>query len=122
MSDPRTAADAFRAVVAGAPVATRQDPFLDYQWFRPRLPGFPAERYAVTAAGEVELPAGAYELLAISDDGIRIWVDDALVIDNWSLHDSAVDRAPIAAGRRRVRVEYFQVGGWAELRVEVRRR
>jgi parallel beta-helix repeat protein len=122
VSDPRIAADAFRAVLAGIPLATRQDPFLDYQWFRPRLPGFPAERYAVTAAGEVELPAGAYELLAISDDGIRIWVDDALVIDNWSLHESAVDRAPIAAGRRRVRVEYFQVGGWAELRVEVRRR
>lgn len=122
VSDPRTAPEAFRAVLAGAPLTTRQDPFLDYQWFRPRLPGFPAERYAVTAAGEVELPAGAYELLVISDDGIRIWVDDALVIDNWSLHESAVDRAPIAAGRRRVRVEYFQVGGWAELRVEVRKR
>jgi parallel beta-helix repeat protein len=121
VSDPRTRPEPFRAVLNGTPLAIRQDPFLDYQWFRPRLPGFPAERYAVTAAGEVDLPAGAYELVAISDDGIRIWVDDVLVIDNWSLHESVVDRVPIAAGRRRVRVEYFQVGGWAELRVEVRK-
>jgi hypothetical protein len=122
LSDPRTSPEVFRAVLNGAPLTTRRDPFLDYQWFRPRLPGFPAERYAVTAAGEVDLPEGDYELVAISDDGIRVWVDDALVIDNWSLHESVVDRVPIAAGRRRVRVEYFQVGGWAELRVEVRRR
>jgi len=122
LSDPRTRPDAFRAVLGGAPLATRRDPFLDYQWYRPRLPGFPAERYAVSAEGEVDLPPGAYELLTISDDGIRVWVDDVLVIDNWSLHESVVNRAPIAAGSRRVRVEYFQVGGWAELRVEVRQR
>jgi parallel beta-helix repeat protein len=121
LSDPRTSPEAFRAVLHGAPLTTRRDPFLDYQWFRPRHPGFPPERYAVTAAGEVDLPEGAYELVAISDDGIRIWVDDALVIDNWSLHESVVDRVSIAAGSRRIRVEYFQVGGWAELRVEVRR-
>ena len=122
LSDPRTSPVAFRAVLSGAPLTTRLDPFLDYQWFRPRLTGFPAERYAVTAAGEVNLPEGAYELVAISDDGIRVWVDEVLVIDNWSLHESVVDRVRIAAGRRRVRVEYFQVGGWAELRVEVRKR
>jgi parallel beta-helix repeat protein len=122
LSDPRTSPDRFRAVLGGVPLVARRDRFLDYQWYRPRLAGFPAERYAVLAESVVDLPAGDYELYAISDDGIRVWVDDRLVIDNWTLHESTVERAPLAAGRRRVRVEYFQVAGWAELRVEVRRR
>jgi hypothetical protein len=46
-------------------------------------------------------------------------VDDKLVIDRWDVHESIVDEAPIAGGRRKLRVEYFERTGWAELRVEV---
>ncbi|HET9276335.1 MAG TPA: NosD domain-containing protein [Gemmatimonadales bacterium] len=122
LSDPRSSPDAFRARLGGAPVAARREPFLDWQWYRPSFPGVPAERYAVTAEGRVTLPPGEYELVTISDDGVRVFVDDRLVIDNWSLHESAVDRVPLEPGAHRLRVEYFQVGGWAELRVDVRKR
>lgn len=121
-SDPRSRTAAFRALLSGTPALTRRDRALDYLWYRPRLPGFPAERFAVVAEGEVILPGGEYELAAISDDGIRVWADGQLVIDHWTPHESAVARAPLAAGRRRLRVEYYQVDGWLELRVEVRRR
>ncbi len=121
-SDPRSRPGGFRALLAGAPALTRRDRALDYLWHRPRLPGFPAERFAVVAEGEVTLPEGEYELLAISDDGIRVWADGQLVIDHWAPHESAVARAPLVPGRRQLRVEYYQVDGWLELRVEVRRR
>jgi hypothetical protein len=50
---------------------------------------------------------------------IRVWVDDRLVSDNWTPHESTVDTAPIAPGRHELRVEYYQVAGWTELRVEI---
>lgn len=121
-SDPRTAIDAFRARLAGQALATRRDPVLDYLWYRPRLPGFPAEHFGVAADGVVDLPEGEYELVTISDDGIRVWVNDTLVVDRWGAHESEVAIAPMTGGRKRLRVEYYQVAGWVELRVEIRRR
>jgi parallel beta-helix repeat protein len=122
LTDPRGDSVAFRRVFAGVPVAERSDRFLDYLWYRPRLPGFPAERFALEAESVIDLPAGRFELVAISDDAIRVWVDDRLVVDRWTPHESEVDRIAIDPGRHRLRVEYYQVGGWVELRVAVQRR
>jgi len=61
-------------------------------------------------------------LITISEDEVRVWVDDRLAIDHWTGHHSVVDRTPLTAGRHRLRVECDQVDGWVELRVEVRKR
>lgn len=119
-SDPRTNAEAFRRRLLLPATPLRHDPVLDYMWSRPRLPGFPGERFGVVAEGVVDLPEGAYQLVTISDDGLRVWVDDRLVIDQWEPHESKLVTAPLGGGRRRLRVEYYQVDGWMELRVEVR--
>ncbi|OYW03117.1 MAG: hypothetical protein B7X11_03455, partial [Acidobacteria bacterium 37-65-4] len=54
----------------------------------------------------------------ISDDAVRVWVDGKLAIDDWAPHESVVDHAPLAGGRHRLRVEYYQVDGWVELRLD----
>ena len=99
----------------------RHAPRLDFVWYRPSIPGIPATKWALDAMGTVELPAGLYTVQAISDDAVRIWVDEKLVIDDWTPHKSRVDVAPLAAGRHRLRVQYVQIDGWAELRVEILR-
>ena len=78
--------------------------------------GVPADRVAIVAEATVDLPPGHYELRTISDDGIRVWMDDERVIDHWTPHESAIDAAALAAGRHRFKVEYFELGGFAELR------
>jgi len=92
---------------------------IDYMWYRPRIKGWPAEKYGVVATAEVTLPKGTFSLRTISDDGIRVWVDEALVIDHWSVHESEVREVTLTPGRHRIRVNYFQDGGWAELRTEI---
>jgi parallel beta-helix repeat protein len=122
---PLNAADAFRSLLRGergAPALTRTDRRLDYMWYRPRIEGWPPERYGIAATSSVELPAGSYAIRTISDDGIRVYVDDQLVIDHWSIHGSEVRETAIAPGKHSLRVEYFQGDGWAELRVEIVRR
>jgi hypothetical protein len=111
----------FDAVIAGAPILSRRLSRLDLEWYRPQIPELPLERWALEATTAVELPPGRYRIRTISDDGIRVWVDDRLVIDRWSVHESAVDTAPIEGGAHRLRVGYFQEGGWTELRVEILR-
>ncbi|MEA3245876.1 MAG: NosD domain-containing protein [Gemmatimonadota bacterium] len=105
--------------LATPPLASRTLPRLDLFWYRPTMPELPQARWALEAAGAVDLPAGMYTIRTISDDGIRVWVDGALVIDRWTHHESTVDHAALAGGRHRIRVQYYQDDGWAELRVDI---
>lgn len=94
---------------------------LDFMWYRPP-PAFaflPQNNWSLQATGTVTLPAGTYSLRTISDDAVRVWVDGVLAIDDWTPHESEVDYAPLSPGTHQLRVEYRQVDGWVELRVEV---
>jgi hypothetical protein len=84
--------------------------------------GLPRDRVAMVAEGEVDLPAGQYMLRTISDDGVRVWMDEERIVDRWAPHESAVDTVNITGGKRRFKVEYFELGGFAELRFEILRR
>ena len=120
-TDPRSRADAFNALLRTTPIITRSEPRLDYMWFRPTIAGLPQSRFALEATTTVTLPAGDYTLRTISDDAVRVWVDDTLVIDRWTPHESALAYAAIRGGSHRLRVQYAQVEGWTELRVEILR-
>jgi len=117
--DPDRDAPAFERTFDGTPFMTRTESRLDYQWFTPRVAGVPRERWAVEATGTVDLGPGAYSLRTITDGGVRVWVDDRLVIDHWDPHGAEVDYAPIAVGRHDLRVRYYQLQGWTEVRAEV---
>ncbi|HEX7020300.1 MAG TPA: right-handed parallel beta-helix repeat-containing protein [Gemmatimonadaceae bacterium] len=117
-TDPRTKTAAFENVLKGAPITTVAAPRLDYMWYSPTVKGVPQEKFAVLATSRVMLPAGTYTMRTISDDAIRVWVDGKLVIDDWKNHESAIDTARVTGGAHDVRVEYYQLDGWTELRLD----
>jgi nitrous oxidase accessory protein NosD len=121
-TDPLAYAESFRKLITGTPLKITSPDRLDYLSGRNIEEGVPRDRFALTAEGTVDLPAGEYVLRMISDDGARMWVDGKLVIDAWAPHESRVDEARIDGGRRRLRVEYYEVEGFAELRVDVQPR
>lgn len=110
------------SVAPRTPITTLDTPRLDYMWYRPTVRGVPQANFRIAATAEVTLGPGRYALRTISDDAIRVWVDDRLVIDNWKSHESEVNVADIAPGTHRLRVEYYQLDGWTELRVEILRK
>jgi parallel beta-helix repeat protein len=121
-TDPRAYADAFTALVRGdrgTPVVASRLARLDLMWYRPQLAGLPSQKWAAVATSTVTLGPGQYTLRAISDDGVRIWVDGRLVVDDWAPHESRVAVAPLESGKHSLRVEYYQVDGWTELRIDV---
>jgi hypothetical protein len=111
----------FAAARDATPLLQRVLPRLDFEWYRPQIAGLPLERWALEARSDLTLPEGAFQLRTISDDGIRLWIDGRLVIDRWSVHESAVDSVPLGGGKHSLRVQYFQSDGWTELRVEILR-
>ncbi|MFC2031261.1 PA14 domain-containing protein, partial [Chloroflexota bacterium] len=63
--------------------------------------------------------AGAYRFGVGADDGVRLWVDGALVIDAWR-SGIAEHRPPIrymTSGYHELILEYFEDAGEAEIRL-----
>ena len=119
-NDPLTARAAFDALLSTPPVRTDHLAHLDFANARAFGDGY-ADHIGVRADGEVTLPEGAYDLSITSDDGIRVWLDDKMVLEDWSIHGAKEDHVALAGGRHRLRLEYFQNTGAATLEVQIRR-
>ena len=114
-ADPVKAPAAFSEVLQGTPLRTIKSDRIDYLSGGVLEEGLPRDRFAIVADGIVDLPDGDYTVQVISDDGARVWVDGKLVLDAWAPHESRVDRAAITGGRRVLKLEYYEVGGWSEI-------
>jgi hypothetical protein len=77
--------------------------------------------FSVRWTGEAVAPAtGEYEIIAGSDDGLRLYWNDQLIIDSWTHRGPTDDRkyVNLRQGERvRIRLDYFQGGGGAEVRL-----
>jgi parallel beta-helix repeat protein len=121
-SRPDRSPEAFAKILAGAPVKSDTRDRLDYMSGGPIAEGLPRDRVALVAETVIDLPPGAYAVRVISDDGVRVWMDEERIVDRWTPHESAIDTVPITGGKRRFKVEYYEIGGFAELRFEILRR
>jgi len=85
-----------------------------------RTAGLP-QQYSARWTGFLTAPAtGEFTLYTRSNDGVRLWVDDRLVVDHWDEHSTAEDRATVRlekGTRRRIRLEYFYAGGEATMQL-----
>jgi hypothetical protein len=54
-----------------------------------------------------------------SDDGVRVWLDDKVVLEDWTIHGPKDDRISVSGGRHRLHLEYFQNTGTAALQVRI---
>ena len=89
-----------------------------------RAGDLPVDRFGTVAETEVLLPPGTWLLETISDDGVRVWCDGAMVIDNWTHHGPTRDAARVTLDRERVvrlHVLHFELDGYAQLRFGLRR-
>lgn len=80
----------------------------------------PASGWSMRLTGLITLPAGAsHYLQATAGDGVRVWVDDVLIIDKWSTGTATVtatnDKLVVGGETKRIRVEYFDDAAAAKL-------
>jgi len=116
--DPREHPEAWRKLLAGTPRDTLQLDALGFQWQGGQpTPKVQADHFATVAQAAIDLPAGTYTFVTVSDDGIRLWVDGELIIDNWTWHPPTEDRATVdlEKGIHEVKIEHFEIDGWAAL-------
>lgn len=106
--------------LSGTPVDTRIDGKIHFDW------GAGSPSAAVNSDGFSALwtaintfEAGTYRFTATADDGVRVYVDGALVVDNWNVQPATESSGEIAlaAGSHTIQVRYFEESGIASIYV-----
>lgn len=106
--------------LSGAPTTTRYDQDIHFEWGTGHpAPGLPADNFSVRWTRSFDVPAGRYRVHTRTDDGVRVYVDGSVVIDDWNVHSPVEHDADVdlGAGSHFVKVEYFEGGGGATAQV-----
>ena len=105
---------------SGSPVLIRNDKAIDFNWGDKSAVGaLPADDFSVRWTRAPHFNQGDYRFYANADDGVKVWLDDHLVIDQWRSGpvSSSGDFLAVGEGTHSVRVEYFEHLGNAAVNV-----
>ncbi|MBO9703541.1 MAG: T9SS type A sorting domain-containing protein [Sporocytophaga sp.] len=99
--------------LAGTPLLTRVDPTVNFDWLAGSPDAVvPVNQFSARWTGQIKpLYSEAYTFYTFSDDGIRLYVNNTLVIDNWTYHGAVENTGNITlvAGQLYdIRLEYFE--------------
>jgi hypothetical protein len=102
----------------GVPTLVRVDPTVDFDWSStPPDPNIGFNNYSVVWSGQVEAQfSEPYDFITVTDDGVRLWVDNQLLIDEWIYQGPTqwYGTIPLIAGHRyNIEMAFFQGGGGA---------
>lgn len=108
-----------------APILTRGEPRsnsrqLDYNWGTGSpASNVPSDQFSARWEGTFSFEGGDYRFRAISDDGIRVYINGILVLDRWlnGYQDVTNTFRSLGPGNHRIVVEYYEDYGDARVSV-----
>jgi hypothetical protein len=99
--------------LTGLPVLQRTEA-VNFDWSTNAPgPGVNKDNFSVRWTGKVEaVETGNYTFQTISSDGVRLWINGVLVVNNWTNHAAQSDNSPVITltGNQRytVRIEFYE--------------
>lgn len=105
--------------LGGNPLLLAYEPTIAHAWADGSpAASIPNNEFSGRWQGQFDFEPGTYAFNSLSDDGIRVWVDDQLIIDAWiNQASTAYTKQLWLSGRHRVKVEYYESWGGAVLNV-----
>jgi serine/threonine protein kinase len=105
-------AECFRGTDFEAFVLRRVDPQINFRWLKqPAWPGGPPDAFSIRWTGYLRVPkTRRYQFETLSDDGVRLFIDDAIVLSDWTAfyRRKTSGGCILEEGLHRIRVEYFE--------------
>ena len=102
-------------------ILTRTDPVIDFNWTNGVSPNLSNGLYTVRWTGQI-VPqySETYYFDTLTDDGVKLWVNDQLLIDKWQSQGATDWTNAIALQANThydIKMEYLQTGGKAQARL-----
>jgi exopolysaccharide biosynthesis protein len=104
--------------LSGTPVRCRNDGAVDFDWGSGGPgSGVNNDNFSARWTRTVNFSAGRYRFRLSGDDGLRLWVNNNLLINQWKDQGRTEYTADIdlAAGNHNLKVEYYENGGGANV-------
>ena len=107
--------------LSGDPALIRAEANINHDWST-NSPDWQvnADYFSARWTKYIDVTPGTYRFSVTSDDGVRLWIDNQLVIDQWSIHPATtytVDRY-LSSGHHLIKMEYFEETGLASVDVQ----
>jgi hypothetical protein len=99
----------------------RLDNKINFDWSdHPPKRSFPSHDYMINWEGLIKIDQkGIYHFITQSDDGVRFWIDQQMLIDDWKIHgvEENIASIELTPGWHSIRLDYLQKGGNAVIRL-----
>jgi hypothetical protein len=105
--------------LSGSPIMRRVDERIDFDWGY-GAPGsiIPSDGFSVRWTRTAHLKDGLYRFTTTTDDGVRLWVNNHLLIDKWQDQAARSYSGTIhVSGDVPIKMEYYENGGAALARL-----
>ncbi|MCU0548836.1 MAG: PA14 domain-containing protein [Leptolyngbya sp. Prado105] len=107
--------------LSGSSVLTRIDPTVEFDWQQSTPNPRVSESFSARWSGKIQpKQSETYTFTTESDDGVRLWVNNQLLIDHWDAHPVKRDQAVISLQANQqydIRLEYFNEAGVATVKL-----
>ena len=106
------------------PILARRDAAINFDWGTgsPDI-AVPVDNFSVRWTRTVDFEGGLYKFWVTHDDGVMLWIDDQLIINQWydqpayllythgpMLPNMHYEEVSLAAGAHRIQLEYYEHG------------
>ncbi len=102
--------------LTGSPILTRNDLLVDFDYgLNSPASAVSVDNFSARWTGKIIAPeTGLYRFHTYSDDGVRLWVNGTLLINNWTYHGPTLDNSQaikLTRGQRYdIKLEFFEGG------------
>ena len=104
--------------LSGRPILEREDEAINFDWgYSSPAMGIPSDGFSVRWTRVLPLLESDYRFNVIADDGVRVWLNDERIIDEWHIgsgnHYAA--QRELSEGEHTLKVEYYEGEGAARV-------
>lgn len=106
--------------LTGSPVVTRTEPDPNYNNVLTSFaPGVAPDNFSARFERYVDVTAGTYRFSVTADDGVRVYVDGTLILDQWKEQGPTTytKDVTLTAGAHLLTVDYYDKSQFATLRI-----
>lgn len=96
--------------LSGTPVLTRNDSIVNFSWSGSPGAGVSNDKFSARFTKDETFEAGTYEFTVTADDGVRLYVDNVLVVDKWIDQPATTYKVSrvMTAGTHNIRIEFYE--------------
>jgi endoglucanase len=110
------------SVPTSDPNLSRNDDQINFDWGNNSPdPQINTDRFVARFTKQQNFSNGNYHFTTVSDDGIRLWFDNDLLIDQWNDHPQTTYSADklVSAGTHTIKIEYYENYGGAIVKFDI---